>query len=87
MSPSLGERMKTTAAVAALITGLTLAACGQNTPPPAKPTSTTSTTSPSPSPAAKTEAKHETPDTHGMPGMSELVKGEEKKAPDGSEKK
>jgi hypothetical protein len=67
-------------------TCLTLAACGQSGEPP-KAAATGKPAAQAPAPAAsgaptaeaKKEEKHDTPDTHGMPGMSELFKDDPKK--------
>ena len=73
--------MKMTSGVAALLACLTLAACGPNEPPAPKTTSVNSNAE------AKKETKPEVPDTHGMPGMSDLFKTEEKAAEKAGEKK
>ena len=64
-------------ATAALASG-----CGQEQPAPAKPAAPAATSAPA-QPAAAPEAKKkeegaQVPETHGMPGMAELFKGEEK---------
>ena len=79
-----GDCMKRITAITAVVVGLALAACGSSDPPTAK---TTPTTPPATNAAAKTEPKHDTPDTHGMPGMSELFKGDDKKADKADDKK
>ena len=56
-------------AIVVLSAGCMLAACGPSDKPKVTPPASTE---------AKTEAPH-APDTHGMPGMSELFKGDEKK--------
>ena len=70
--------MKTTTAIALLAVGFLLCACKPNDPP-APPTTTTTTTTTTTKTEVKKEEKHEVPDTHGMPGMAELFKGDEKK--------
>lgn len=71
---NLENCMRTMAVAFALLAALTLSACGRDAPPAAPKTATT----PPVSSETKAEKKHEVPETHGMPGMSELVKGEEK---------
>jgi hypothetical protein len=65
-------------------TCLTLAACGQSSeqakPAAQAPAQSAAPAGPAtPAGEAKKEAKQETPDTHGMPGMSELFKDDAKK--------
>jgi hypothetical protein len=71
--------MKMTVAFAALVAGLALSACGRNEPPKAAsgapPTATATTMVKG---QTKKEEKSDVPDTHGMPGMSELFKGDDK---------
>jgi hypothetical protein len=70
--------MKITAACATLLAGIALAACGPGESPKATPAAAPTSTATPTSVDAKKEAKHDTPDTHGMPGMSELFKGDDK---------
>ncbi len=78
----------------ALIAALALTACGDSAPPKttvpaaaapvapaagapgAAPASAGSASAPV---EAKKEEKHDAPDTHGMPGMADLFKGDDKK--------
>ena len=78
--------MKIANAFATLFAGITLAACGPSEPPKAAPAAATTTSAAPASADAKKEAKHDTPDTHGMPGMSELFKGDDKAAEKPAEK-
>lgn len=63
---------------------LLLAACGQDATPPAKPAATPAAGAPAAAPEASAPAEApkkevtQAPETHGMPGMSELFKAEEK---------
>lgn len=71
--------MKMTAAIVALVASLALTACGPNETPKAMPTAAqTSTAAPIAKGESKKEEKMHVPDTHGMPGMSELFKGGDK---------
>lgn len=68
-----------------------LAGCGPGDPPKAVPAATGgSATAASGKVEAKKEEKHEkheAPDSHGMPGMSELFKGDDKKEEKKDQKK
>ena len=79
--------MKNFAIIAAIAASLVLVACGRDEPP--KPSTTAKPLSSSTT-AAKTETKKEeaphAPDLHGMPGMADLFKGEEKPVVKASEK-
>jgi len=57
---------------------LALAACGQSNDQSKATSSTPSAPATTAAPEAKKEV-HEAPDTHGMPGMSELFKGKDEK--------
>ena len=54
-------------------------ACSPNDPSKAAPAAPKSTAATDAKPEPKKE-EHHTPDTHGMPGMSELFKGDDKAA-------
>jgi hypothetical protein len=72
--------MRSIAAVGIVGLGLIGAACGdsakQPTPKVGVVNAAAAATESGAEPAK--EAKHEAPDTHGMPGMADLFKGEEK---------
>lgn len=76
--------MKNFAVIAAIVACLMLVACGRNEPPKATPAATPLSN------AAKAETKKDeaphAPDTHGMPGMSELFKADDKPAVTANEK-
>ena len=71
--------MKNLAVVATFVASLVLVACGRNEPPKATPAPLSSATTVTKAEPKKDEAPH-APDTHGMPGMSELFKGDDKPA-------
>lgn len=79
--------MKSLAAFTTLVTCLVLVACGRNESPKATPVATplSSAANVPKAEIKKDEAPH-APDTHGMPGMSELFKGDDKPALKTSEK-
>jgi hypothetical protein len=77
--------MKATTIFAILAACAVLAACGPGEAPKATPAK--ATTGAPAAVEAKKEEKRETPDTHGMPGMSELFKGDDKKDEKKDEKK
>lgn len=63
-----------------LLAGVVLAACSRSeAPAPAAAAAPAGATASAVKAEAKKEEKHEAPDIHGMPGMSELFKGDDKK--------
>ena len=78
--------MKIANAFATIFAGIMLAACGPGETPKAAPVAATTTPAAPANADARKEAKHDAPDTHGMPGMSELFKGDDKAAEKPAEK-
>ena len=77
--------MKNFGVLAAIVTSLTLASCGRSEPTKAPPAATPSAGSATKAETKKEEAPH-APDLHGMPGMADLFKGDDKPAVKASEK-
>ena len=78
--------MKNLAAFTTLVTCLVLVACGRNESPKATPAATPfSIAANVPKAEIKKDDAPHAPDTHGMPGTSELFKDEDKPAVKSSE--
>ena len=71
--------MKSLAVAATFVASFALVACGRNEPPKATSAPLSGATTVTQAEPKKEEAPH-APDTHGMPGMSELFKGDDKPA-------
>ena len=80
--------MKSFGVITTLEACLVLVACGRNEPPKTTPVATPlfSAANVPKAEIKKDEAPH-APDTHGMPGMSELLQGDDKSAAKAREKK